>query len=314
MKCPNCKSEWGGSEKCASCGMIRTGPGTLQKYEILADYLPALSLIMRNQGYEHYLIDACAGSGIVRLNESSRIIDGSPLIMAKAREVVQTRIKDKTKEHQAKCIFIEFHSKTFDLLKTTIAPFSSYCRCVPGDCNQELDTELEGITSDLMPKNHFAFVYMDPFGLGAPTIQQSTLERVLTRKFTELFVHFSWEGVSRVAGSLRNLDAQNETLRKTATSQCQTLDSYLTPAWREIEVKNMRPDERRSAFVNLYRTTLQEYYPRVDQVEIPTGAKDPHYYLFFATRNEAGEEIMRNIITKARRRGAASLQGFLVET
>jgi len=294
--------------------MIRTGPGTRQKYEILAAYLPALSLIMRNQGYEHYLIDACAGSGVVRLDETDRIIDGSPLIMAKTREEVQKRIRDKTKEPQAKCVFIEFHPKTFSLLEKTMAPFSSYCHCVPGDCNEKLDTELDRITSDMKSLNHFAFVYIDPFGLGAPTITQGTLQKALERPFTELFVHFSWEGVSRVAGMLSNLDSPDDRLREAAGSYCATLDAYLTPAWREIEAKKLPSDERRTAYVELYKTTLQSYYPQVNNVEIPTGAKDPDYFLFFATRNPTGEEIMQNIITKVRRRGAASLQRFFPDT
>jgi three-Cys-motif partner protein len=293
--------------------MIRTGPGTLQKYEILAAYLPALSLIMRNNGYEHYLIDACAGSGIVRLGETDQIIDGSPLIMAKTREQVQSRIRDKTKEPQAKCIFIEFHPKTFSLLEKTMVPFSAYCHSVHGDCNEKLDVELDRITSDLKSRNHFAFVYIDPFGLGAPTIMQDTLRRILERSFTELFVHFSWEGVSRVAGMLSNLDSPDERLRKTARSQCDTLDIYLTPAWREIEARKLPPNERQVAYVSLYKTTLQEYYSRVNQVEIPAGAKDPDYYLFFATRNSTGEEIMKNIIIKVRRRGTESLQKYFSE-
>jgi len=290
--------------------MIRTGPGTRQKYEILEAYLPALSLIMRNQGYEHYLIDACAGSGIVRLGETERIIDGSPLIMAKTREEVQKRIKDKTKQPQANCVFIECHPKTFSLLEKTVAPFSTYCRCVHGDCNEKLDTVLDSITSDTKSRNHFAFVYIDPFGLGTPTIRQETLQKALQRPFTELFIHFSWEGVSRVAGMLSNVDSLDDRRREAARSYCSTLDSYLTPAWCEIEAKKLPSDERRTAYVQLYKTTLQSYYPRVNKVEIPTGEKDPYYFLFFATRNPTGEQIMQNIIAKVRRRGAALLQRF----
>lgn len=311
VKCPNCSSAWNKTrEKCPSCGMIRTGPGTRQKYEILEAYLPALSLIMRSQGYEHYLIDACAGSGIVRLGETGQVIDGSPLIMAKTREVVQNRIRDKTKEPQANCVFIECHAETFRLLKKTVAPYSAYCQCIHGDCNEKLDTVLDTITSDVKSRNHFAFVYIDPFGLGTPTIRQETLERALKRPFTELFIHFSWEGVSRVAGMLCNLDSPNDSLRKAAASYCTTLDSYMTPAWREIEAKKLPSDERRRAYVQLYKTTLQSYYGRVSEVEIPTGEKDPHYYLFFATRNPTGEQIMQNIVTTVRRRGAVSLQKF----
>jgi three-Cys-motif partner protein len=274
------------------------------------DYLPQLSRIMRIWGYEHYLIDACAGSGVVFDPESGQIIDGSPLIMAKTRDRVQMIIKDKTKEPQAKCIFVEFHPKTFVSLQKAVSPFRGFCRCLQGDCNKKLDEELDQITSEVKERNHFAFVYIDPFGLGAPTIKQETLQRVLNRPFTELLVHFNWEGVSRVAGSLNNLDAQDETLRKTAEGHCGTLDAYL-PGWREIEAKRLPPKERLSAYVELYRHGLQQHFQNVIDIEIPTGADNPDYILFFATRNDAGRAIMSSIVSKVRRRGAAPLKEFL---
>jgi three-Cys-motif partner protein len=267
---------------------------------------------MRVRGYEHYLIDACAGSGVVFDPESSQIIDGSSLIMAKTRDRVQKIIKDKTKESQAKCIFIEVHSKTFDLLHREVMPFSDFCRCLRGDCNEKLDEGLDQITSEVKQRNHFAFVYIDPFGLGTPTIKQETLQRVLNRPFTELLVHFNWEGVSRVAGSLNNLDALDDTLRKTAESHCGTLDIYL-PGWREIEGKDLPPKERLSAYVELYRQGLQQHFQNVIDIEIPTGADNPNYVLLFATRNQAGHDIMSNIISKVRRRGAEPLEGFLAK-
>jgi three-Cys-motif partner protein len=313
VKCPKCDSLWDERNTRCSCGLIRTGPGTKQKYEILADYLPELSKIMRYRGYEHYLIDACAGSGTVFDPENGIIVDGSPLIMAKTRDEVQKRIKDKTKEPQANCIFIEVDRKTFHLLEETIAPFSAYCHCVQGDCNERLDKELDQITSAVKERNHFAFVYIDPFGLGAPTIRHETLQRVLNRPFTELLVHFNWEGVSRVAGSLNNINAADATLRKTAESHCATLDSYL-PGWREIEVRNLPPDERRSAYVELYKTGLQQHFQNVVYVEIPTGAGNPDYFLFFATRNDAGHSIMSKVISKVKRRGMVQLAKFVGST
>lgn len=308
MRCPNCHSNWPEGPRC-SCGLIRTGPGTKQKYEILLDYLPQLSRIMRVNGYEHYLVDACAGSGLVFDSESTRTVDGSPLIMAKTRDRVQEIIKDKTKEPHAKCIFIEVHPKTFNLLRKEIAPFSDFCRCLLGDCNEKLDEGLDQITSEVKQRNHFAFVYIDPFGLGTPTIKQETLQRVLNRPFTELLVHFNWEGVSRVAGSLRNLNAANETLRKTAEGHCGTLDVYL-PGWREIEGRRLPPKERLSAYVELYRHGLQQHFQNVIDIEIPTGTDNPNYVLFFATRNDTGRDIMSHIISKVGRRGAAPLEAF----
>jgi hypothetical protein len=61
---------------CASCGLVRIGPGTLDKYSLLSGYLPELSKIMRFNEYEHYFIDACAGSGVVYDRDRKITIDG----------------------------------------------------------------------------------------------------------------------------------------------------------------------------------------------------------------------------------------------
>jgi three-Cys-motif partner protein len=97
---------------CSNCGLVQMGQGTHEKYEILEKYCFALSLIMRNKEIEHYLIDACAGSGIVQAYKGNNIRDGSPLIMAKIRQRVQERIKDKNKEPSIKCKFIECDKRT----------------------------------------------------------------------------------------------------------------------------------------------------------------------------------------------------------
>jgi hypothetical protein len=72
---------------------------------------------MRNNNIVHYLIDACAGSGRVQAYNDQGLVDGSPVIMSRTREWVQTTIKDKTKAQEANCIFIEINPKTYKLLE-----------------------------------------------------------------------------------------------------------------------------------------------------------------------------------------------------
>lgn len=294
---------------CRKCGLVRLGPGTHDKYDLLASYLPQLSKIMRNRDYEHYFIDACAGSGFVLDAEKNELCDGSPIIMSKTRERVNTLLKDATKPHQVKCKFIEIDDRTFKHLQEAVGTYD-FVECINGDCNEKLDAVLDGISSEVKAENHFAFVYVDPFGLGRPIISQETLKRILERNFTELLIHFSWEGVSRMAGFYHNIDNSDVSLAKQARSYVKSLDAYLGNGWQAIEEKQLPPQRRRNEYVNHYHSTLKQYYPGTIHVEIPFGSSNPDYFLFFATRNPSGNEIMTNIIKTLKRKGNLPLDSF----
>lgn len=310
-KCPLCGSLTNDEKPdCTNCGVIRIGPGTNEKYEILRGYLPPLSLIMRSQGYEHYFIDACAGSGMVYDSEKKVMVEGSPLIMAKTREVVQNKIVDKSKPHEVKCACIEVDEKTFGHLKRNLSSYSDFTATIKGDCNDKLDQVLDGISSEVKAKNHFAFVYIDPFGFGKPTIQRKTIARVFERKFTELLIHFTWEGVSRLAGYSMNVDDPDPTTAKTARSYVQVLDTYLGDGWKAIEERKLSPVRRRTEYVRLYYSRLQEHYHLSTFTEIPVGSQNPNYFLFFATRNGRGYEIMKRVIEKVKLKGSESIEKF----
>ena len=310
-KCPDCGAQTDDERAdCSGCGLVRIGPGTNEKYAILRGYLTPLSLIMRNQGYEHYYIDACAGSGMVYDHEGRKMVEGSPIIMAKTREAVQNIIKDKTKPRHVKCICIEVEDKTYDHLKKNVSPFSDFVTTIRGDCNEKLDEVLDQISSDVKAKNHFAFVYIDPFGFGKPTIQRKTVERIMQRQFTELLIHFTWEGVTRLAGYTRRIDDPDHKVAQTARAYVKDLDIYLGDGWKAIEEKNLSPGRRRDEYVQLYLSHLKQYYPLSTYTEIPAGSQNPNYYLFFATRNGRGYEIMNRVISKVKLKGSEPLDKF----
>lgn len=303
-KCANCGLQQSERPRvCPRCGLIQAGRWTHQKYEILESYCHPLCLIMRNQGFQHYAIDACAGSGVVQSWNTS-LIDGSPLIMAKTRDWVENKIKDKTKQPSVQCKFIEIDLKTFTLLKKSVAPYGSV-ECINGDCNTELLSILDKIS------RAFTFVYIDPFGLGDPVIRYETVKQVLDRDFTELFIHFSWEGVSRAAGQLENIDHPNDVIRRTARSTIETMNSYMNGAeWQEIWRKTPSWN-RREAILTLYISGLKSHYKHVECCEVPIRSKDPDYYLIFTTRNPTGYKIMKGVIEKKRRGGAVPLEKFM---
>lgn len=179
--CPNC-----GASSDDIFKVVNAGEGSLQKYDILQQYTAELSKIMRFNGYQNYMIDACAGSGIVYDKSSRRLIDGSPLIFAKVMQHPRAKLKDPEGKPETKTMLIEYDEATYRTLVNSTQGFPSVVERVHGDCNLMLDGVLDKISSARRQENHFAFVYVDPFGLGTPTIGLQTLDRVLNRDFTEL--------------------------------------------------------------------------------------------------------------------------------
>lgn len=296
--------------------MKRLPEGTLQfklhtciKLRILDKYLPALSTVVGKGGWPHYFIDACAGSGRILIEGKEG--DGSPLIMAKARI--------KAKRPALRCIFIEDHPKTFERLKENVKPYSNFVKCIYGDCNVELDKALDRISGS------FAFIFLDPYGLGEPAIQQKTIERIMSRPNTEILMNYSWEAVSRCAGCLRSRDSntielsdlfpeeelgviKKQNRRKVFQKIIETLDLYHGKEWRQLEQQNLSPKQRREAYLELYTRKWRKHYRYIEPIEIPLNSRNPFYYLIFTSRHPLGEKIIKDIIEKERRTGGEPSQ------
>jgi three-Cys-motif partner protein len=310
-KCLNCGAVHAERPNfCNNCGLVQAGVGTLEKYNILENYCHPLSLIMRNNNITHYLIDACAGSGRVQAYDDKGLVDGSPVIMARTKEWVQATIKDKTKTEEANCIFIEINPKTYKLLEESTCNALN-CERILGDCNQALPKILDRFDSET--RKPFAFIYVDPFGLGDPPIMMETLRRVLERDYTELFIQLTVDGLIRATGWLPHRNSEDPTKRKKAESFCNTLrlfigDDRIDDFCKEWE--RWREGEKEAKALQYYISGLTKYFPHVEHVEIPLGSARPVYYLVYTTRKDTGRRIMQGIITKAKRRGTESLERF----
>jgi len=295
---------------CNNCGLVQAGIGTIEKYGILENYCHPLSLILRNNNITHYFIDACAGSGRVQAYNDKSLLDGSPIIMSKTREWVQGTIVDKTKPQQAKCIFIEINPKTHKLLEESTCN-SPDCERILGDCNQALPMILDKLDGE--SRKPFAFIYVDPFGLGDPPVMMETLRRVLERDYTELFIQLTVDGLIRVSGWLPHLNSEETAKRKKAESYCNTLRLFIGDDRIDEFCKNWeqwREGEKETRALQYYISGLTKYFPHIETIGIPVGSARPVYYLVYTTRKETGKKIMEGIITKAKRRGTESLERY----
>jgi len=266
---------------------------------------------MRNQDIEHYFIDACAGSGKVQAYNNNDYLDGSPLIMAKTRDHVEERIIDKSKTKQVKCVFVEVNRKTRILLEKWTCDFPD-CEIIRGDCNRMLPKVLDRLDNERWKP--FAFIYVDPFGLGDPPIMMETLRRVLERDYTELFIQLGVDALIRTSGWLKHLNSPDPQQRKKAKSFCETL-SLVIGNDRIEEFCNKwlewREGDRESKALQYYVSGLCNYFPHVECVGIPVGSKRPVYYLIYTTRNKTGRKIMQNIIITVKRKGTESLEKWI---
>ncbi len=225
---------------------------------------------MRNQEIPHFFVDACAGSGIVQ-SWDDRAIDGSPLIMAKTRSIVENEIKDKTKKEEVRCVFIEYDEQTYTRLLKNTEPYQSFCTRLRGDTNELLPNQLDKI------KDAFALIYIDPFGVGNPVIRFETVKRVLERSHTELFIHFSLEAVERSAGLLKNWNPTTPP-RSQAEETVHTIDSYMNDqSWRDAWTEGVSASDRRKRLLDLYVSSLRKYYDNIKWMEMPIGRRDPRY-------------------------------------
>jgi len=176
-KCAYCgktASEMPEPMKCPNCGLVLGKAGvTEEKYDLLRK-------IVELNDYD-FLIDACAGSGKVQVDE--KLIPGSPLIFNEFARI---------KTPPAKRVFIEFDQKTFKLLKNFCN--NSDAIFINGDCNQHLLNLVDGNTRTL--------VFIDPFGYGIPAIKRSVILKLSETPNTDLLINFSWR-IAREMGHAR---------------------------------------------------------------------------------------------------------------
>ncbi|MHA2294830.1 MAG: three-Cys-motif partner protein TcmP [Candidatus Hodarchaeales archaeon] len=231
-----------------------------------------------------WIVDACAGSGVVFNQDDQEWYEGSPLLYANIIDRVHREFpKGKgAKKPDVRVIAIESRDETFKLLKKYGLPLGIQIR--RADCNNEI----KDIIDDEIPQKEFTHIFIDPFNMGDPPIQSETVKLCLSRPNTELVLFYPWNNViSRLAGYVRVDDPEKAIL----TGMKTLTDFYFgDESWKDIEL-SFPPSDRRNpkqkynrqkAFVEFYKEKLKEVGYNVSYVEVPIKDTNPKYYLFFA--------------------------------
>jgi three-Cys-motif partner protein len=255
------------------------------KLDIINQYAQAYSLILSKQkNLRHVYIDAFAGSGKHISRMTGNFVSGSPEIAL--------NIKPPFKEYY----FIDIDGAKVKELKKLVANRPE-AHVFQGDCNSIL-------LSDIFPKVLYkeyrrGLCLLDPYGLD---LNWEVIKTAGQMKSIEIFLNFP------VMDMNRNVWRNNSENIK--SSDIDRMNKYWGDAsWENAayhQTTNLFGDivgikEKNRAIASAFKKRLEEvakfkYVPEPIPMRNSNGADI--YYLFFASQNERGKEILEYIFNK----------------
>lgn len=166
------------------------GSWTVEKLNVLSNYLNAYVTALKNQPFNLIYIDAFAGTGKVQINKGELLeIDGSAKIALDA------------KESFSKYYFIEKNDQYIEELNTLISQYPEKRERVfiyKADCNEQLKC----ICSETDWNKYRALLFLDPF---STEVKWSTLKNVAETQAIDVWYLFPISAVLRMMKKKGNL-------------------------------------------------------------------------------------------------------------
>lgn len=227
-----------------------------------------------------YYLDLFAGPGQCEMPDGE-IIDGSPLIAAKARPAFtrQFWVDDRSANAQS----LRAHREDYPDRAITI---------LDGDAN----TAVEQILREL-PRTYPTFAFLDPEGseLSWTTVARLASHKTNGRK-VELFIHFATDtGILRFFPHDPSKAANDRLLDRMMPSPLRLRALYAQRA-------TLSTADFRRALVHDYMRGLSElgYRHVLEPRLIRRPDRKPLYFLVFATDDDAGRTIMQDALDRVR--------------
>jgi three-Cys-motif partner protein len=167
------------------------GPWSLIKTEIIAEYLRAYTVALKNQSFRLVYIDAFAGSGEFTFDsEPGLLLDPQAAAKAHAGSAKNALAVNPPFDE---LVFIEEKARNVASLKSLIVARPE-AQVIPGDAN----TALAQICNarDWQPRRRRGVVFLDPFGL---SVEWRTLCAIAKTQALDLWYLFSLAGLYRNA-------------------------------------------------------------------------------------------------------------------
>jgi three-Cys-motif partner protein len=264
------------------------GPWSEIKLDIVREYAQAYSTVLARQPrLQHVYVDAFAGAGLHRSEQTGQLVDGSPL--------VALAVTPRFYEYH----FIDLNpSKTAALLRRVER--SPTVHVHTGDCNRVLMDEV-------LPRCRWddyrrALWLLDPNGLH---YKWSVVQAAARACSIELFLNFPIMDINRTVG------------RRDPAGVSQAMRHRMTEFWGDTSWERIVHSAEDSLFeefshkatggkiVDAYRTRLKEiagfaYAPKPLLLTVPR-TNAPLYYIVFASHKATGNRIATHILKKYHR-------------
>ena len=263
------------------------------KLDIIKEYANAFTKIMKKQDWcdGYVYIDAFAGAGVHISRRTGEFIPGSPL---NALEIENP--------------FTEYHFIDIDKIKAEALENLTRERpnisIYPEDCNESL---VRKIFPSLQYKSKKrALCILDPYGLH---LYWETIMEAAKLRTTEIFLNFPIMDMNR--------NVLHKDLLSADPEQIQRMNRFCgSEEWQKILYKE---DMQMGLFGDTYRTKIVDSntklgdWFRVERLKKAAGFKfvpepvlmrnskgGPLFFLFFASHNETGKNIVSDIFSKYR--------------
>lgn len=250
--------------------MDKANVWTIRKWDYLKKYLHAYTTIVSCYFRDFTYVDMFAGKGKYDGK------DGSPIIALKL-EFPFTNY-----------IFVEKESKKLKELEGYTSEFLNreaiVLRKTKNEHKKPIDIKTENIEAknyiknklDEMPRSP-CFILLDPYGI--EEMDMTSVKLCSQKKKVELLINFS------VMGVIRNADRK----------QCHPLltQYYGTEEWKNVPHNTIN---RGDLYAELYIKSLKEFFDYILYKVIKNEKNAPIYYLIYATNNDKGYKIMKDVM------------------
>jgi three-Cys-motif partner protein len=261
-------------------------PHTDAKHRILDEYLKAWFPILSSHNQRVIYIDGFAGPGIYEKGEN-----GSPIIALECLINHSQKLCEKSTEFVF--LFIESDAERAKILQGIIAkkfpskPKNIIIHIEHGEFETTMKTLLDLLEEkqkNLAP----TFAFIDPFGYSRLPLY--LVKRILAFAHCEVFINFPYDSINRF---IETTDTREEIFD----------NLFGTNEWREIR-KIKDPDKRNRELTALYTKQLKTASKYVRSFEMINDLNKVTYYLYFATNQIKGFEVMKSAMWKIDPRGS----------
>lgn len=167
------------------------GNWTIEKLDILSDYLDFYLTALKNQKFNKIYIDAFAGTGTIQVGDGTETINGSSKLALSAKNDFD------------KYIFIEknkkFYNELISLIDTEYHQYKRKVKTYNTDCNKAL----KEICDTIDWRNNRAILFLDPY---AAELEWETLKKIAKTKAIDVWYLFPFSAANRMLKKDKRID------------------------------------------------------------------------------------------------------------